>query len=160
MQSNIQPSKINTIQNLKSLGDLLPKPFAGNEVSPSTCSQALLEQIRSNEPWLTVIRLNSKSLSDVQVKSLCEALICNRVVEEVHLSNNRICDDGATSIGHMLKFNRYLKEINLDGNLIGPKVSSCYSCAANIRYHCVLGMLKLPKLASLCCFLLIRELLL
>jgi hypothetical protein len=54
----------------------------------------------------------------------------------MHLSNNKIGDDGMKSIGHMLKFNRCLREIHLDGNQIGPKVSIIVALDANyIFFH-------------------------
>jgi hypothetical protein len=138
MQNSPAPSsKTNTILNFKSLGELLPKPFGG-EVS-STFSHALLEQISSNESTLTAIHLNSKGITNSQVKALCEALICNRFVVEMHLSNNKIGDDGMKCIGHMLKFNRCLREIYLDGNQIGPKVSIVVAYSMRSMHSLIVG---------------------
>lgn len=61
-------------------------------------------------------------MTDDQIKCLCEALIRNRIVENLDLSNNKITDAGAGHLGYMLKFNTGLKEICLDRNEIGPKV--------------------------------------
>ena len=114
--------------NVKSLGDLLPKPFAGPVKVSTTYSYALLEQISSNDSSLRSIHLNSKSLTDANIKSLCEALIRNRSVEELHLCNNKATDVSARHIGHMLKFNKTLRKVYLNGNNIGPKVSCFMLC--------------------------------
>jgi len=88
----------------------------------SVYSQSLLQQISDNHRSLQVIRLNSQRLNDDHIKDLCDALIRNTIVVEVQLSWNRITDEGALRIGHLLKFNKSLRVVCLDGNEIGPKV--------------------------------------
>ena len=124
MNTTITSNKIKSnMLNVKSLGNLIPKPFAGPVNVSTTYSNALLEQISRNDPSLHSINLNSKNLIDANIKSLCEALTRNRSVEELHLCNNKATDVSARYIGHMLKFNNNLKEVYLNGNNIGPKVN-------------------------------------
>jgi len=107
---------------LHSLGEFLTSAFADDEEeSGSYFSQDLLDQLGDSDPRLRGVWLQAKSLTDDNVRQLCEALIRNKVVTEVWLPSNRITDEGAAHIAHMLKFNKSIKELFLGQNEIGPK---------------------------------------
>jgi Ran GTPase-activating protein (RanGAP) involved in mRNA processing and transport len=114
-------SNYTTSTMLKSIGGLFPSKPSGD--TATSYSSTLLEEISSTSSTLQILQLSSKSLNDDHIKCLCEALIRNKTVEQVYLSKNRITDVGAKYVGHMLKFNRRVRVISLEGNEIGPKVS-------------------------------------
>eukprot|EP00759_Apiculatamorpha_spiralis_P027863 PhF_6_TR30547/c0_g1_i1/m.44837 len=63
-----------------------------------------------------VLRLN-----DASVRLLVKALVGNTSVTYVDLANNKISDDGAEQICHLLKNNNKLRTLVLDRNHIGEK---------------------------------------
>eukprot|EP00986_Skeletonema_menzelii_P000176 scaffold48_cov122-Skeletonema_menzelii.AAC.5 len=115
---------------LTSVGDFLTSAFADDEeTSASYFSQELLEQLSENDPTITGVWLQSKNLSDGDIKVLCDNLMRNTMVTEVWLPGNFITDEGAKYIAHMLKFNKSIKELFLGQNDIGPRGAAALAAA-------------------------------
>lgn len=98
-------------------------------VLSSHFSQDLLDHLSSSNPHLRGVWLQAKDLNDQNIQDLCNALILNKVVTEVRVPSNNITDVGALHIAHMLKFNRTIKELYLDENVIGPKGAAALASA-------------------------------
>ena len=81
--------------------------------------EAILEKLRVNDPSLTSLDLDSKEITDADIKKLAIVLPSNRALGALSLWKNWIGNAGAKDLSLALQENRTLTSLNLINNLIG-----------------------------------------
>lgn len=81
--------------------------------------QQVLDDIRKN--WALYVELYGNRIGDEGVKTLSEAMKCNRSVTSVDLVYNGVGDEGVKVLAEMLKGNKSVTSIDLSKNDIGDE---------------------------------------
>ncbi|GAB6020020.1 hypothetical protein CHUAL_002770 [Chamberlinius hualienensis] len=76
----------------------------------------ILQRTLKVNPNLTILRLDNCGISGRHLTTLLSGLKINKVLEELHLAENKMCSVDGIQVAQLLRSNLQLKLLNLSGN--------------------------------------------
>jgi len=97
-----------------------PKPMAAEPPNMTDPEESIERRKRDDYELLQLNLNNIKTMSDEQLKRLCEAVAENTRLESLMMANTALADKHAEHFVTMLEKNNTLKELSLESNFISP----------------------------------------
>ncbi|KAI8835629.1 hypothetical protein BJ741DRAFT_607458 [Chytriomyces cf. hyalinus JEL632] len=107
-----------------------------------------IERVKNNDPEMSSLTLGSShAFTTANASAIITCLADNTTLKQLNLSNCRIQNRFAIELAGVLKANRGLEVINLDGNMIGPAGIKAFADA--LKVNTTLRELRLSNQLSL-----------
>ncbi|KAJ3234035.1 Leiomodin-2 [Chytriomyces hyalinus] len=107
-----------------------------------------IERVKNNDPEMSSLTLGSShAFTTANASAIITCLADNTTLKQLNLSNCRIQNRFAIELAGVLKVNRGLEVINLDGNMIGPAGIKAFADA--LKVNTTLRELRLSNQLSL-----------